>query len=470
MVYINGEWIETNDKLEVKNPATNEIIQNVSTVGEQETAKAIESAKNAYKYWKKTTVDDRIKYLKKVSSLLNDISEDLAVLITKENGKPITDARMEVKDGIDFIDWYIEEARRVYGDVLPASHEEKQLLVLEEPVGVCAAITPWNFPLSMITRKIAPAIAAGCTVVLKPASATPLSAIKVFECFHEAGLPKGVVNLVIGSANKIGKTLTGSKDVRKLTFTGSTVVGRQLMRDSAETVKNVSMELGGHAPYIIFADADIDSAVEGVLGSKFSNSGQTCISTNRIFVEESATKEFSQKLTQKVKQLTVGDGLNEETNVGPLIDQNSMSKILNQIEDAEQKEGKIVSGGKKTEEDSGGYFLEPTIIENANDQMLIAQEETFGPVAPIFTFKTEEELVERANHDHYGLAGYCYTSDLSRGLRMMNQLEYGILGINDSSPTVIQAPFGGVKESGIGSEGGKYGIEEYLIEKFVSIQ
>lgn len=470
MVYINGEWIETNNKLEVKNPATNEIIQSISTVGEQETGMAIESAKNAYKYWKKTTVDYRIEYLKKVSSLLDDISEELAVLITKENGKPIKDARMEVRDGIDFVDWYIEEARRVYGDVLPASHEGKQLLVLKEPVGVCAAITPWNFPLSMITRKIAPAIATGCTVVLKPASATPLSAIKVFECFHEAGLPKGVVNLVIGSAQEIGKTLTGSKDVRKLTFTGSTVVGKQLMKDSAETVKNVSMELGGHAPYIIFADADIDSAVKGVMGSKFTNSGQTCISTNRIFVEESVAKEFSQKLTHEVRQLKVGNGLNDETNIGPLIDQNSMTKILNQIDDAKQKEGKVVYGGNKKEEQCGGYFLEPTIIENANDQMLIAQEETFGPVAPIFTFKAEEELVERANHDNYGLAGYCYTKNLSRGLRMMNELEYGILGINDSSPTVIQAPFGGVKESGIGSEGGKYGIEEYLIEKFISVQ
>ena len=470
MVYINGEWIKTNNRIEVKNPSTNDIVESVSIVGEKETKKAIESAKSAYNSWKKTTADERIKYLKKVSYLLNDISEELAILITKENGKSIKDARMEVQDGIDFVDWYIEEARRVYGDVLPASHEAKKLFVLKEPVGVCAAITPWNFPLSMITRKIAPAIAAGCTVILKPASATPLSAVKVFECFHKAGLPKGVVNLVIGSAKEIGKTLTKSKDVKKLTFTGSTVVGKQLMKASADTVKNVSMELGGHAPYIIFADADIDSAIKGVIGSKFTNSGQTCISTNRIFVEESIAKEFSQKLAQKVERLTVGDGLNEETDVGPLIDEDSMLKILNQIDDAKQKEGKVICGGNKQSKPNEGYFLEPTVIENANDQMLIAQEETFGPVAPIFTFKTEEELIERANHDNYGLAGYCYTKDLSRGLRMMNELEYGILGINDASPTVIQAPFGGVKESGIGSEGGKYGIEEYLIEKFVSVQ
>lgn len=469
MVYINGEWRESSNKLEVRNPATNEVLETISIVGKKETEDAIGSATKAYKDWKKTTASERVEYLKKVSSLLEDMSEEIAQTITKENGKPIKDARMEVKDGIEFIDWYVEEAKRVYGDIIPASHRGKQLLVLKEPVGVCAAITPWNFPFSMITRKIAPAIAAGCTVILKPASATPLSAIKVFECFHKAGIPQGVVNLVIGSSKELGNVLTKSKDVRKLTFTGSTAVGKQLMKDSADTVKNISMELGGHAPYIVFADADIDLAIQGVLGSKFTNSGQTCISTNRIFVEKSIAEDFSQKLAKEVKKLKVGNGLNEETNVGPLIDQASMSKIMNQIDDAKQKEGKIICGGIKKEDNNGGYFIEPTVIENANDQMLIAHEETFGPIAPIFTFETEEELIKRANHDNYGLAGYCYTKDLSRSIKMMNELEYGILGINDAAPTVIQAPFGGVKESGIGNEGGKYGIEEYLVEKFVSV-
>lgn len=470
MLYINGEWRTDGGKLDVINPATGEVIETVSTGGQKETKEAIDHATEAFKTWKMIPGVERGQYLRKVVQLMRDKSEELAKTITSENGKPLPDARGEVKSAIDYLEWYAEEAKRVYGDTLPASHSDKHLMVLREPVGVSAAITPWNFPLSMITRKIAPALAAGCTVVLKPASYTPLSAIKVFECFHEAEVPKGVVNLVIGSASEIGKEMTSNPDVRKLTFTGSTAIGKMLMRDAADTVKKVSMELGGHAPLIVFEDADIDEAVEGVLASKFRNSGQTCISTNRIYVQETIADEFGKRLAEKTAELKIGNGMNEGINVGPVIDKDARDKIAAQVEDAVKNNGKVLHGGNIHEPEEGdGYFFEPTVIQNATEEMQIATEETFGPVAPIFTFKTEEEIVERANHKEYGLAGYCYTKDMGRGLRMMRALEYGIVGINDPTPVVIQAPFGGMKESGVGNEGGKYGLEEYVEEKYVSI-
>src|SRR5699024_2775773 len=385
----------------------------------------------------------------------------LAETITKENGKPLPDAKGEVISAIEYLNWYAEEAKRIYGDTLPASHTDKQLLVLREPIGICAAITPWNFPLSMITRKIAPALAAGCTVVLKPAEQTPLSAIRVFECFHDAHLPKGVVNLVIGAANEIGTELTSHPAVRKLTFTGSTAVGKKLYRDSAATMKKVSMELGGHAPYIVFADADLDVAINGILLSKFKNAGQTCISTNRIYVAESIAEQFGKKLAEKVSELKIGNGLEEGVEIGPVIDQKAMKKVNEQIVDAVDKGGKVIHGGKEYEpKRDDGYFYEPTIVQHATEDMKIASEETFGPVAPIFSFRTEEEVIEKANHESYGLAAYCFTNDLGRGLRMIRELEFGIVGLNDPTPIVIQAPFGGVKESGIGNEGGKYGLDE----------
>lgn len=470
MVYINGEWRDSEKKLDVINPATGEVIDSVATCGKEATEEAIQHATEAFKTWKKTPGPTRGEYLAKVVAIMRSKAEELAEIITKENGKPLVDARGEVKSTIDYLEWYAEEARRVYGDTLTPSHENKHLMVLREPIGVSAAITPWNFPMSMITRKIAPALAAGCTVVLKPASYTPLSAIKAFECFHEAGVPKGVVNLVIGSASEIGGVMTSHPDVRKISFTGSTGVGKKLMEQSASTVKKVSMELGGHAPLIVFDDADIDQAVSGVLMSKFRNSGQTCISTNRVYVQEGIAEEFSQKLAEKVSKLKIGNGLVDGTDVGPLIDKGSLEKVAAQVEDARNLNGKVVAGGNvHTADDIDGYFYEPTVISGATDEMEIATEETFGPVAPLFTFKTEEEAVERANHKEYGLATYCFTSDLGRGLRMMRELEYGIVGINDPTPIVIQAPFGGVKESGMGKEGGKYGIEEYLVEKYVSI-
>lgn len=470
MLYINGEWRETENKLDVINPATGKVIRNVATGGKVETKEAIESAREAFRSWGKTTGNVRSNYLSKTVQLMKEKSEELAETITLENGKPLPDATREVAGAIAFLEWYAEEAKRIYGDTIPASDPDKHLMVLREPVGVCAAITPWNFPLSMITRKIAPALAAGCTVVLKPADVTPLSAIKVFECFHEAGLPAGVANLVIGPAEEIGNEMTSNPDVRKITFTGSTRVGKQLIRDSADTVKKISMELGGHAPYIVFEDADIEAAVDGVLTSKFVNAGQTCISTNRIYVAEAVTEEFSAKLAEKVSKLVVGNGLENGVNVGPLINKAALEKVENHVENAVEQGGKLISGGNVfTHENDSGYFFEPTVIQYANDQMQITTEETFGPVAPIYTFKTEDEVVERANHAEYGLAAYCYTKDLSRGLRMMRALEYGIVGINDSAPAVVQAPFGGVKESGMGKEGGKYGLEDYLEEKYVSI-
>ncbi|MBD8006336.1 NAD-dependent succinate-semialdehyde dehydrogenase [Bacillus norwichensis] len=470
MYYINGEWHESDQKEQITNPATLEVIDTISVCGGEETKAAIAAAKEAFKTWKKTTGNKRSAYLFKTVNLMKERVDELAQIITLENGKPLPDAKREVLSAISYLDWYAEEAKRIYGEVLPASHQDKSLMVIKQPVGVCGAITPWNFPLSMITRKIAPALAAGCTIVLKPALQTPLSAIKVFECFHEAGLPKGVVNLVVGPAEEIGKALTSSPDVRKLTFTGSTFIGKKLVRDSADTMKKVSMELGGHAPYIVFDDADIDLAVEGVMLSKFKNSGQTCISTNRVYAHQSVAKEFAEKLAKRTAELKIGDGLEEGTDVGPLINEKALETMKNQVADAVKNNAEVVAGGKVFNYENGdGYFFEPTVLLNATDDMVIATEETFGPIAPVFTFESEEEIIEKANSTLYGLAAYCYTKDLGRGLRMMKELEFGIIGINDPAPIVIQAPFGGIKESGMGKEGGKFGLEEYLEEKFVSI-
>ncbi|KOS62158.1 NAD-dependent succinate-semialdehyde dehydrogenase [Lysinibacillus agricola] len=470
MLYINGEWRDTGNKLDVTNPATGEIIRTVATGGKTETKEAIESAKRAFEFWGKTTGNERSNYLFQVVQLMKEKTKELAETITLENGKPLPDATREVAGAIGYLEWYAEEAKRIYGETIPASAADKHLMVIREPVGVCAAITPWNFPLSMITRKIAPALAAGCTIVLKPADLTPLSAIKVFECFHEVGLPAGVANLVIGPAEEIGNEMTSNPDVRKITFTGSTRVGKKLIRESSDTVKKISMELGGHAPYIVFEDADIDAAVNGILVSKFINSGQTCISTNRIYVAETVADEFSEKLAEKVSKLVVGNGLEDGVNVGPVINKVALEKVKSQVEDAVKHDGKVIAGGNVfTLNNGSGYFFEPTVIQYASDNMKITTEETFGPVAPIYTFQTEEEVVERANHPEYGLAAYCYTRDIGRGLRMMRALEFGIVGINDPAPVVVQAPFGGMKESGMGKEGGWYGLEEYLEKKFVSI-
>lgn len=472
MLYINGEWVETNEELEVRNPATGEVLETVSKGKEAETQTAIDAAKAAMPSWSKLTAKDRYDYLKRTAEILRSKTDDIAYIITTEMGKPLHEAKSEISLAIDYLDWYAEEGRRIYGETIPASSESKRLMLIRQPVGVVGAITPWNFPIAMITRKIAPAIAAGCTVVLKPASATPLTAIEVFKAFHEAGIPKGVVNLLHGSASKIVKVLMESPDVRKITFTGSTEVGKQLVRQSADTMKKVSMELGGHAPFIVFDDADLEHAAEAAIASKFRNAGQTCVCTNRIYAHESVADEFSKILSKKISELVIGNGLNKGVTIGPLIDQGAVAKAESHVKDAVEKGSEILIGGNKLNDGdyANGYFFEPTLLNNANHTMKIAYEETFGPVVPVFNFSSEEEVIQRANSSQYGLASYIFTKDLSRVYRVSEALEYGIVGINDPLPTVAQAPFGGVKESGVGREGGKQGIEDFLEYKYLSIQ
>lgn len=472
MLYINGEWKETGDKLKVVNPATGEIIDTVAKGGVKETQEAIDAAKKAFKSWSKLTARDRHDYLMRVVDIMYSRVDEIATIITKEMGKPLAEAKGEIQLAIDYLEWYAEEGKRIYGETIPASATNKRLTVIRQPIGVVGAITPWNFPIAMITRKLAPALAAGCTVILKPASATPLTAIEVFKAFHEAGIPKGVVNIIHGSASEISGTLMKSSDVRKITFTGSTEIGKQLVRESADTMKKVSMELGGHAPFLVFEDADIDHAVESVIASKFRNAGQTCVCTNRVYVHESIVDQYTKRLSEKMKELKVGNGLNSETKIGPLIDEGAIEKVESQIEDATQKGAEVVFGGKRLSGESydQGHFFEPTVLKNVTHEMKIAYEETFGPVAPIFTFSSEEEVIEKANDTVYGLAAYLFTNDGSRMVRVSEALEYGIVGINDPLPTVVQAPFGGIKESGIGREGGRHGIEDFLEYKFISLQ
>lgn len=472
MLYINGEWVTTKEELEVKNPATGKVIGSVSKGQEDEAQAAISAAKVSMSSWSKLTAKDRYDYLKRTAEILRSKIDHIANVITTEMGKPLNEAKSEISLAIDYLDWYAEEGRRIYGETIPASSESKRLMVIRQPVGVVGAITPWNFPIAMITRKIAPAIAAGCTVILKPASATPLTAIEVFKAFHEAGIPKGVVNLLHGSASKIAKALMDSSDVRKITFTGSTEVGKQLVRQSADTMKKVSMELGGHAPFIVFDDADLDHATDAAIASKFRNAGQTCVCTNRIYVQESVVEEFSELLSNKISELVIGNGLESGVTIGPLIDQEAVAKAEDHVKDAVAKGAVVSVGGNKLTEGefANGNFFEPTLLENADHSMKISYEETFGPVVPVFKFSSEEEVIDRANSSQYGLASYMFTKDISRMFRVSEALEYGIVGINDPLPTVAQAPFGGVKESGVGREGGRQGIEEFLEYKFLSIQ
>jgi len=467
-MYINGNWIKLEEKIEVLNPATKEVFATVPKGGEIEAREAVDAAYEAFQTWSKRTAHERSSYLKKWYQLINENREEIAEIMTKEQGKPLKEALGEVLYANSFIEWYAEEGKRIYGETIPASHPNKRILVLKQPVGVIAAITPWNFPAAMITRKVAPALAAGCTAVIKPASQTPLTAIKLVELAHEAGIPKGVINLVTGSARAIGNAWLQDSRVRKISFTGSTEVGKELMRGAADTVKKVSLELGGHAPFIVMDDADIKQAVEAVIASKFRNAGQTCICTNRVYVQESIYESFIEKMKEAVQKLKVGNGLQEEVHIGPLIDEQALEKVKEHLKDAEEKGGKVMYGARAVEEESG-YFIEPAIISYANDDMLCMNEETFGPVAPVTTFKTMEEAINRANNTPYGLAAYVFTKDLTKALQISEQLEYGIVGLNDGLPSVAQAPFGGFKESGIGREGGHYGIEEYLEIKYVSI-
>ncbi|WP_423798667.1 NAD-dependent succinate-semialdehyde dehydrogenase [Neobacillus sp. SAB-20_R2A] len=470
-MYINGSWVKSDQVLEVKNPATGELVDVAYLIGAKETNQAIQAAKNAFPVWSSLTAEQRSDYLYQIVDKLLEKKEHLAKIITKEMGKSIHNARYEVGSTISFFKWFAEEARRVYGDVLPISTANKRAHVIKQPIGVVAAVTPWNFPLSMGARKLAPALAVGCTVIVKPSSEAPLSLIELFKIFDEVGLPNGVVNLVLGPSAEIAKTLMDSQDVRKISFTGSTEVGKTLIRQSADTIKRVSMELGGHAPFIVFDDADIDLAVQGVISSKFASSGQQCVCTNRVYIQESIYEQFAEKFQKAVRQMKVGNGMDESNQMGSLINENAINSIHGQVNDALEKGARVLCGGVRltTEEYANGYFYAPTVLADVTEEMVITREETFGPVAPLIRFQTEAEVIEKANNTNYGLASYFYTNDLSRMYRVSEKLQYGMVGVNDPAPFSMQAPFGGVKESGYGRESGKYGLEDYLETKSISI-
>ena len=472
MMYINGEWLETDQVFEVDNPATGERAGTVYFAGEEETNSAIQAAEKAFPQWAALTAEQRSSYLWRIVEKLGEKREEIAQIITKEMGKTIHHARQEVGSTIAFFQWYAEEARRIYGDIISPSITNKRIQVTRQPVGVVGAITPWNFPLSMAARKLGPALATGCTVILRPSREAPLSSVALFKIFDEIGLPKGVANLVIGQSGPIVNTIMNSNIVKKVSFTGSTEVGKILIAQSAKTVKRVSMELGGHAPFIVFDDADIDLAVEGLVKSKFGSNGQQCICPNRIYVQDKVYEEFAEKLKDKVQTIKVGNGLDEQNEMGPLVNAGAIEKVQEQVDDAVQLGACILNGGKRLSDGSysNGNFYDPTVLSNVTDNMLITREETFGPVIPLLRFSSEEEVIERANAIEYGLASYFYTKDLSRTYRVSEQLEYGMVGVNDAIPFAVQAPFGGVKESGMGREGGKYGLDDYLDTKMISVQ
>jgi succinate-semialdehyde dehydrogenase/glutarate-semialdehyde dehydrogenase len=466
---IGGEWVQADSgkTLDVTNPATTLTIGTVPKSGKAETRRAIEAAEKAFVTWKKTTANERSKLLRKLHDLILENQDALAELLTMEQGKSLAEAKGEVGISAAYVLWFAEEGRRTYGDTVPSPWADRRILVTKEPVGVIAAITPWNFPSSMLARKIGPALAAGCTVVVKPASQTPYSGLAWGALCEEAGFPKGVVNIVTGSAAEIGDEICSNPIVRKLTFTGSTEIGKILMEKCAATVKKVSMELGGNAPFLVFDDADLDKAIEGAMVAKFRNSGQTCVCTNRFFVQDGIYDRFVEKFVAASNKLKVGNGLEAGTQQGPLIDGNAVDKVEEFIADATSKGGKVVAGGKRHE--LGGSFFQPTVIAEATPDMMFMKEEIFGPVAPVFRFKTEEEGIRLANDTEFGLASYAYTSSLTRAFRVMEGLKYGMVGINEGLITTVEAPFGGVKESGLGKEGGHQGIEDYLDTKYVCI-
>ncbi len=467
--FANGQWIEAQNGsfIEVNNPATMEIVGKVPSFSAKEINSVIEDADKAFQTWKNTTAKDRSILLKKWSDLIIKNVEDLAKIMTIEQGKPLAEAKGEILMGASYIEYYAEEGKRVYGDIIPDPRPGKRIVVIKQPVGVVGAITPWNFPNSMITRKCAAALAVGCTTVVKPASQTPFSALAVAELAKEAGFPDGVFNIVTGSAKEIGMELTKNPKVKKISFTGSTEVGKVLMEQSASTVKKMSMELGGHAPFIVFDDADIDEAVTGALQSKFRNSGQTCICTNRLFVHDSVYDIFLEKFTHEVKKIKVGNGLDEGIVSGPLIDKSSLEKVIEHVKDAVNVGAKITVGGDV--HPLGGNFYQPTVLSNVSTKAKITFEETFGPVAPIYKFTSDEEVIKKANDTPYGLASYFYSRDIGRIWRVAEALEYGIVSINNGLPTIPEVPFGGVKESGMGREGSKYGLDDYLIIKYISM-
>src|SRR5512145_734574 len=467
--YINGQWVDADSgkTIDVTNPATGEVLGTIPNMGTAETRRAIEAANAAWAGWRKKTAKERANVLRKLFNLMMENQEDLGVLMTAEQGKPLAESKGEIAYAASFIEWFAEEGKRIYGDVIPGHQPDKRIFVLRQPVGVVAAITPWNFPAAMITRKAGPALAAGCTFVCKPATQTPYSALAMAELAERAGIPKGVFSVVTGSATAIGGEMTSNPIVRKVTFTGSTEIGKKLMQQCAGTLKKVSLELGGNAPFIVFDDADLDAAVQGAIASKYRNTGQTCVCANRLLVQEGVYDAFVAKLVEAVRRLRVGDGLAGATDQGPLIDAKAVEKVEEHIADAIAKGGQVALGGKRHA--LGGTFFEPTIVTQVKPDMLVAREETFGPVAPIFAFEGEKDAIRMANDTEFGLASYFYTRDLARAWRVAEALEYGIVGLNTGIISTEVAPFGGVKESGMGREGSRYGILDYTELKYVCI-
>ncbi len=464
--YINGEWVERGDTFNITNPATGEQIGKVPDMGATETLQAIDAANTALKPWAALKAKERASILRRWYDLIIENADDLAQIITAEEGKPLFESKGEVLYGASFIEWFAEEGKRTYGETIPTTIDGARMITIKQPIGVCAAITPWNFPSAMITRKVAPALAAGCTVICKPAEDTPLSALALAVLAEEAGIPAGVFNIITASnAKAIGETLCASPVVRKLSFTGSTRVGKILMNQCADTLKKLSLELGGNAPFIVFEDADIDAAVEGAIICKYRNAGQTCVCANRFFIHESVYEEFSEKLTKKVATLKVAGGFEEGAIIGPLINKAGLDKVIGHITDATDKGATITTGGNV--HNAGELFFAPTVITGATQDMKCAHEETFGPLAPLFKFSTEDEVIALANATNYGLAGYFYSRDIGRIWRVAEALEFGIVAVNAPVFSTESAPFGGIKESGIGREGSKYGIEEYLEMKYI---
>ena len=465
--YIDGAWADADsgETIDVTNPATGEIIGTVPRMGADETRRAIEAANAAFPAWRALTAKARAVILRKFFDLMMANQEDLAQLMTAEQGKPLAESRGEIAYAASFIEWFAEEGKRAYGDVIPPTFSDRRIVVIKQPVGVVASITPWNFPAAMITRKVGPALAAGCTVVAKPATATPYSALALAELAERAGIPSGVMNIITGSADAIGGELTANPIVRKLTFTGSTEIGKMLMKQCADTVKKVSMELGGHAPFIVFDDAQIDAAVDGAMASKFRNMGQTCVCANRFLVQDGVYDEFAEKFAAAAQALKIGNGADDGVQQGPLIDMAAVNKVEDHIGDALAKGARTLTGGER--HGLGGTFFQPTVLADVDTQMKIATEETFGPVAPLFRFSTEEQAIALANDTQYGLCAYFYSRDVGRIWRVAEALEYGIVGINEGIISTEVAPFGGVKESGVGREGAHYGLDEYLEVKYL---
>lgn len=467
--YVDGAWIDADSgaTVQVDNPATGETLGTIPKLGRAETKRAIDAANRALPAWRALTAKERSAKLRRWYELMIENQDDLGRLMTLEQGKPLAEAKGEIVYAASFIEWFAEEAKRIYGDTIPGHQADKRILVIKQPIGVTAAITPWNFPTAMITRKAGPALAAGCTMVIKPASQTPYSALALVELAERAGIPKGVLSVVTGSAAEIGAELTESPIVRKISFTGSTEIGAKLMEQSAPTIKKLSLELGGNAPFIVFDDADLDKAVEGAIASKYRNAGQTCVCVNRLYIQDGVYDAFAEKFKAAVAKLKVGNGLEEGVTIGPLIDAKAAAKVKEHIDDAVSQGAKVIAGGKAHA--NGGSYFEPTILAEVPKSAKVSKEETFGPLAPLFRFKDEAEVIELANDTEFGLASYFYARDLSRVFRVAEALEYGMVGINTGLISNEVAPFGGVKASGLGREGSKYGIEEYLEIKYLCL-